>query len=477
MPDEHSPADHSATPKKGCSSTVVVAWLAGLLLPLFAFYAFVYPQIPARLAYPSADLIPKFRLWSFIVDLGLPIPQAARTLGVTLVLAAALCFAIYAIAIYIAWSRQSDKRGVHVALAATFIFFTAAALAFPNYNTDIFNYIATGRVASIHHENPYTVASDAFPQDPIYQYAGHQYTGTPGDNKLGVWMLVDTGLASMSRSSPVNSLLIYRGAFLLINFANVLLVLQILQRINPRRSLAGIIVYGWNPIVVTAGQSKVDTLMVSLLLIAIFLIIEGRQIPAIVMLTLSALVKLLTLPLLGLLLLQRAAAKRWQDFVFATGAVLLTAILVYIPFIGAHDLLRREVSLIFTSEGSPKNSLIRYGASVLFLGLIIILANRFGSSIEEVTLAWSLLALYFATFLTVIGFSWYLMVMIAVVAVAADLRVVVPAIAVCFAAFLVNTAQSASLESPIPVGRAQYVLLAASVCLAALISLRRRGAL
>ena len=114
-------------------------------------------------------------------------------------MASALKFAAYATAIYLAWNQPCGRRCLFVVVGAALLFFLVTVFALPNVNRDIYNYIISGRVAAVYSGNPYQLAPDQFPDDPLYRYASARYTGYPGDNKLPMWMLMNIALGSAWR--------------------------------------------------------------------------------------------------------------------------------------------------------------------------------------------------------------------------------------------------------------------------------------
>ncbi|MDQ2998298.1 MAG: hypothetical protein M3R61_14770, partial [Chloroflexota bacterium] len=249
--------------------TLLLVCLAGILLVDSVYAAFVLPQAPGRMAEPSAELIAWLPLWSFVVALPLPIPRQGHTLAIVLLVTCLVKFAAYACAIFLAWNLPFSRRRLVVVVGAALLFFLVAVAALPNVNRDIYNYIVSGRVAAVHGVNPYAIAPDRFPDDALYRYASARYTGYPGDNKMPVWALLNIALARLAGDNPVANLLLYRILFLLFNIANLALIARILRTVHPQRQLAGLVMYAWNPIVVAYGQSKVDTIMVFFLLLAV----------------------------------------------------------------------------------------------------------------------------------------------------------------------------------------------------------------
>ena len=98
--------------------------------------------------------------------------------------------------------------------------------------------------------------------------------------------------------------------FLLFNLANLLLIARILQAVQPRQLLAGLGCMLWNPIVIAYGQSKVDTVMVFFLLLAALALVQEKRKLVVIALGVSALVKLITLPLIAVYWLYTLRSRR-----------------------------------------------------------------------------------------------------------------------------------------------------------------------
>jgi hypothetical protein len=466
--------------KRANSSVLLLGCMACIVFAASLCSAFLLPQAPGRMAEPSADLIPAWPLWSLVVALPLPIPRQSHWLALALLLTSALNFAAYAGAVYLAWNQPYDRRPLFVVAGVAILLFVVSACALPNVNRDIYNYILSGRVAAVYGANPYFVPPDRFPDDPIFRYASDRYTSYPGDNKLPVWMLLNVVLARLGGDSPVANLLLYRAAFLLFNTANLVLIGRILHTLQPRLLLAGLLLYGWNPIVVAHGQSKVDTVMVFFMLLAALAIVRDMPKLAAVALGMSALVKLITLPLLAvywLYLLRFRSARRLAASTLLLG---LTAIAVYVPFWYGPELLTIQLGLLenVADTGPDLGRLLLYtgfALGVLWVGL-----SRDGR-VENILSGWALVLAPLALFLTKLGFSWYLMTLIAAAGLVVERRLALIVIALSFASFLLNAWDSASneiMQMPrlFPAPRFYMQLLFACACglgLAALEIVRR----
>ena len=408
-----------------------------------------------RLDRPSASLIDDFSLWSWLDSL--PVPHGQWAIAASLLLLAPVVFALYGVAVYATWGRRAGKRVLFLVGGAAILFSLVSALAFPNVNTDIYNYIVTGRVAAVHDANPYEAAPDRFPADSVYPYSEHRYTRFP-DVKLPAWMLLNVPLARAAGDDPVTNLLVYRFAFLAFSLASLVLVAAIVKRLDPRYVLTAVVAWGWNPIVVLFGTSKVDTVMVFFLLLAVLLLVTSRVRSAAVSLILSALVKLITLPFAATYWLSELAKRRWRRVLTATVLMAVTVVAVYLPFTTSPDLALDHLGLIERRgsgnpvDGEPSASgparlllALGYGFLMLWVGLTQ------GDTIRKLLRGWALLAVYFALFLAPLGLSWYLLVPIAIASLAVDWRLLLVTGLLSLSSFLVNAWDSMSTdEFPLP---------------------------
>jgi len=416
-------------------TALLLGSLAGILLVAGLFSALVLPQAPGRMAEPSADLIGAWPLWSFVASLPLPVPRESHVLALAVVVTSLVKFAAYASAVYLAWNRPCGRRCLLVVVGAALLFFLVAACALPNVNRDIYNYITSGRVAAVYGANPYEVPPDQFPHDPLYRYASARYTSFAGDNKLPIWTLLNGALAGLGGDDPVTNLLLYRSVFLVFNLANLVLIAAILQTLQPERLLAGLALYAWNPIVTVHGQSKVDTVMVFFLLLGVLALVRKRSRTAILVLGISALVKLITLPLIAVywLALLRAPARRE----LVTGILLLgvTIIALYLPFWYGPQLLSTQLSQLgnVATDGPSLAWLLLYAGFICGVALIGLSRN---GSVESLLAGWALVLVLLALMVTRLGFSWYLLTLIAVTSLVVERRLTLIVIALSFVSIL-----------------------------------------
>lgn len=411
-----------------------------LLLLGTLFFSYVLPQTPGRLSRPSAELIPQFSFWSWLVSLPAPVPSTRQLVGASLLFFIALSFIVYGIVLYLSWKRSASRRALLVVIALGILLSFTNALALPNINTDIYNYIIRGRVAAVYGENPYGVAADEFPHDPIYPYASHRFTDEPG-GKLPAWMALNIFLAGVSGHNPVTILLTYRLALLLFNVANLALIVLIAQLLDARYALAGAVLYAWNPIVILFAQSKTDTVMVTFVLLAVLLLVKGIRwwIPF-TLLVLSALVKLITVPLIGIYVLRSLKLRRWVEVVGASviGAILggATLLILYFSADGG-QVLRTYVGLV-EKAGSSTPNLMRNLVLVAFVGATGVAGLLQNDAHRRLLVGWAVIMLFFSLFITRFTLSWYLLTPIAIVALISAWPMHAIIVALSFSSLLFN---------------------------------------
>lgn len=420
------------------------------LLAGACFYALVLPLTPGRMVRPSAALIPDLELWSLAASLGSRISWGPGAAALAVGGFALIAFASYAVAVALTWNREPDRRSVALVTAAAVLAFAISALALPNQNTDIYQYIARARVAAVHGANPHYVPSDAFPDDPVYPYASHRFTGIVGD-KLALWTLLSIPLAKVAGDDPTTNLLVFRSLFLLFNLGSLALIAFILWRIDRRYLVAGLALYSWNPIVSVLGQSKTDTTMVFFLLGAVALLTAERPRWAIVSLAGSVLIKLIPLPLVAAYWIRELRLRRWRELVLSVALFAVTVVVLYAPFWDGPSLVRSHMGVAGgeagVSAGASLRSLILPG----FVLLTVAVGALQGKDCRGLIRGWTLLMLAFALFLARFSNAWYLMTFIAMVALCADWRIVCVSTATAFSSFLFYTWYSTSTaDFPLP---------------------------
>jgi hypothetical protein len=404
------------------------------LLAFFWFYLLHVPQTPGRMERASAQLFGRLPIWQAVASIGSLLPINPAEIVLVVVVASVLAFGAYAIAIWLAW--EPDSAGVaRVAVLGAVVFISLPLIALPNQESDIWDYIAFGRLTAAHHASPYDVAPSAFPEDPLYQYASPEYRQQV-DNKLPVWTSVSTIFASIGGDDPITALLTYRVAFWMMNLSSLGLIAVIARRVQPNRRVAATVVWGWNPIVAIWGE-KTDALMVLLLLIAALMVVRRTRIKAIIPLTLSALVKLITLPLIAVQLVMEGRRFDIGRALLSGLVALVMAAVVYVPYYRGSSLLAAHLSLL-SRGGSALPDVLRPFAIVAFFAFLVWLAWTVRDDPRTILTSWGVALLAVGIFFTAPNLPWYLMSLIAAVALTVNPWLVASAVPIALASFLIN---------------------------------------
>jgi hypothetical protein len=276
-------------------------------------------------------------------------------------------------------------------------------------------------------------------------------------------MLVNRMLARLAGDDPVRALLVYRAVLVMVHIASLLLIVSLLGRLRPQLRLAGVIVYGWNPIVALFAQSKTDTIMVFFLLAAVALLMTGRRRIALVPLVLSAFVKLITLPLLAIAVMQRLRSREWRAFILDTAIILGTVVAIYLPFarsvelvvdhLGLDEVVAAATGLGAGGEAGPAQVSNRFVAHLGLVPLVLwgIIVLRVGFARQPtwsgLMRGWAIITLLLVVLFSKLEFSWYLMTPLALASLAGSGPLTAVAIFVSFSSLLFNAWQSASAGS------------------------------
>jgi hypothetical protein len=207
--------------------------------------------------------------------------------------------------------------------------------------------------------------------------------------------------------------------------------------------------------------------MVFFLLLAGLALVQEKRKLVVIALAISALVKLITLPLIVVYWLYTLRARGSRELVTHSFLLGMTVVALYAPFWYGPELLSMQIRLLGTiSDASP--SMIRL---LLYAGFIVGVVwaglSRDGRA-ENMVAGWALVMIMFALCVTRLGFSWYLMIMIAVASLAVGQRFVLIVIPLSCVSFFMNAWDSASnevvqLPSLFPAPRLYMQLLLVSV--------------
>lgn len=224
--------------------------------------------------------------------------------------AMAAMFALHALAFAMAWRSREDRpwRWLAGPVGAQ-----AIMLLMVPSNADVFYYAISGDIAN-DGLNPYTTHLYEVFEHPLYLYNHWVDMATVYGP---IWTLIDRTVMAVAGNDPATAVLAFKivlGA-VAIEVALGTYALARLLGVGPGRATAALVLVAWQPnmIVEAAGQAHNDVVMIALALAAVSLVLAGGSRVArggAVLIALSALVKYVSLPLLGMLALTRLDRRR-----------------------------------------------------------------------------------------------------------------------------------------------------------------------
>ena len=193
------------------------------------------------------------------LDIGLP----------GLILALSLMFLSYALAV--GATKQLSRRAVLGSIATLNVL---ALVAPPLMSSDLFSYIAYGRLGAMYGINPYLHGPNLIAFDPLYQMIGVQWTHTP--TVYGpLFTALSYPLAGLGIAANVFA---YKGIAALSCLAIVALTWHAarLRGIDPVKAVA---LVGLNPVIVVygVGGGHNDLLMLAILVAGIYVLLRQRE--------------------------------------------------------------------------------------------------------------------------------------------------------------------------------------------------------
>ena len=277
-----------------------------------------------------------------------PFAWLARTLGVAsihgnalvglsvtaLVLSAAafLCF------LSVSWKAGISLRAVVVmAVLANLAVLFLPLLA----SRDVYSYIGYGNIVSLHHANPYVQTPADFPHDAVALLVGPKWFGTPA--VYGPAFTALSGLITRAVDDVSGQVAAFRALSVAASLGTIALIASSARRLRPELAVFAVAAFGLNPVVLfqSVASGHNDLLVAFSVAGALALVIRERELPAVGVLTLGALVKATgALPLLLLLvwcIARRPAGERLRAGVSRIGLAAAITAAFAVPFFQLHD--------------------------------------------------------------------------------------------------------------------------------------------
>ncbi|MGH2448740.1 MAG: hypothetical protein ACRDFS_09105, partial [Chloroflexota bacterium] len=201
----------------------------------------------------------------------------------------------------------------------------------------VFAYIPQSLILVQYHENPMIIAPAAFGHDPLMALASNWAVTSAPYGPLGV--IFDALPTFVAGRHVLANLLLLKFLFSGMMIASAYLVYRLLRIVRPSAALTGALLLAWNPLLIfeIGANGHNDAAMIFFALLALLMAAEGDLLLAVLMMTVSLLVKYETAPLLPLLLAYGVSRyDRWWPrarYLGLSGAIILGVMAIsYAPF-------------------------------------------------------------------------------------------------------------------------------------------------
>jgi hypothetical protein len=237
-----------------------------------------------------------------------------------------------------AWRGRVSARTVLILAVVAHI----AVLTLPLLvSRDVYSYAAYGRIAALHHANPYVQTPADFPADPVARFVGPKWASTPA--VYGPFFTtIAAGFARAFRSLPA-LIAAFRVLALLASLGTLAAIALLARRLAPERAAFAIAIFGLNPVVLfqSVASGHNDLLVALSVAGALALVVTGREGLAVAALALGTLVKVTAaFPLLLLLVwivARRPAGRRARAAVIHVGIAAAIGLAFAVPYLQTQD--------------------------------------------------------------------------------------------------------------------------------------------
>ncbi len=234
-------------------------------------------------------------------------------------------FLFYLSFIYLVSHHKITNRQV------TWLIIVSLALFFfsyPAFSHDIYNYMFDARIVTSYSSNPYIHKALDFPNDPWVRFMHWTHRVYPYGP---IWLFITLPFSYLGFGKFVLTLLNFKLMFAIFYIGNIIFIDKILNKIDPKRKLLGIVFFALNPVILLESlvSPHNETMMLLFLLFAIYLgLVNKNLLFWIIGLLLSGGIKFITLVLLPVPFIYYRMFKKDNYFLLFKIFLLLLFILI-----------------------------------------------------------------------------------------------------------------------------------------------------
>jgi len=165
--------------------------------------------------------------------------------------------------------------------------------SYPAFSHDIFNYIFDARIVVQHQENPWTHTALDFPDDLWTRFMHWTHRTFPYGP---AWLLMSVPVYLLGFNRFVLTLFSFKLLFVFSYLGSCFLIYKILEKIDKKNALLGLVFFAFNPLVLIEGilSPHLDSVMAFFGLLAIKLLLDKRRVVSFLSLVFSIATKYVT---------------------------------------------------------------------------------------------------------------------------------------------------------------------------------------
>ena len=234
-----------------------------------------------------------------------------------------------------------ERVSPRVALLLSVAYLLAVATLPLLFSRDVYSYAFYGRIAGVYHANPYIRTPLEFSGDPLWVFVGPKWVDTPAVYGP-LWTMISAVIAKVF-SSPAGQVAAYRAIAIAAALATLLVIADTVRRVWPGRAAFAIVAFGANPVVLfhSVASGHNDLLVALAVATAFALLVRGRELPAVAVLALGALVKAtLLIPLILVvvwIVARRPSGERLRPGLKAAGVAAVIGLAFALPYLQPTD--------------------------------------------------------------------------------------------------------------------------------------------
>lgn len=347
---------------------------------LFALAIYSYSQIDLNLTLSSNSIYQNFQ--NQLISLGYFNRPLSTYIYLFLLF---LLLSSYFLLLYLVKKNKLSKSNIFwlIVLSCGILLFS-----YPAFSHDLFNYVFDARIVTKYHLNPYFFKANDFSGDLWIRFMHWTHRTYPYGP---VWLFITLPFSFLGGEKFVVTLVSFKLMFTVFHLGNIYLIYKILDKINPKGRLLGIVFYAFNPLIIIESllSPHNEVMMLFFLLASLYFIFsKGGYWWITLNLLLSAGVKFITLFLLPLFIFFKLypkpinhLVKLWLIFFLLIPVIFWETYYrepypwYFIILLGIGSLLINNKLLQFMLFGLSIGALLRY-APFLYFGDYSITVNN-----------------------------------------------------------------------------------------------------